>query len=87
MLNSRIFWLLFFGLVLMRCISVKIIVISVRQKKMFSLSARFPTFLKIRKFLLDIRKDFLIMRNFYLVEILSEPNSLTIVTGKKKYSK
>ena len=39
-------------------------------------------FLKMRKFLLDMRKDFLIMSNFYLVEILSEPNSLTIVTSK-----
>ena len=50
---------------------------------MFSLSARFPTFLKMRKHLLDMRKDFLIMSNFYLDEILSEPNSLTIVTNKK----
>ena len=33
-------------------------------------------------FLLDMRKDFLIMSNFYLAEILSEPNSLTIVTSK-----
>ena len=37
----------------------------------------------MRKFLLDMRKDFLIMSNFYLVEILSEPNSLTIVARKK----
>ena len=37
----------------------------------------------MRKFLLDMRKDFLIMSNFYLVEIPSEPNSLTIVTSKK----
>ena len=37
----------------------------------------------MRQFLLDMRKDFLIMSNFYLVEILSEPNSLTIVTSKK----
>ena len=37
----------------------------------------------MRKFLFDMRKDFLIMSNFYLVEILSEPNSLTIVTSKK----
>ena len=43
----------------------------------------FQPFLKMRKFLLDMRKDFLIMSNFYLVEILSEPNSLTIVTSKK----
>ena len=35
------------------------------------------------KFWLDMRKDFLIMRNFYLVEILGEPNSLTIVASKK----
>ena len=37
----------------------------------------------MRKFLLDMRKDFLIISNFYLVEILGEPNSLTIVTSKK----
>ena len=37
----------------------------------------------MRKFLLDMRKDFLIMSNFYLVEILGEQNSLTIVTSKK----
>ena len=30
-----------------------------------------------------MRKGFLMMSNFYLVEILSEPNSLTIVTSKK----
>ena len=42
-----------------------------------------PPFLKIRKFLLDMRKDFLIMSKFYLVEILNEPNSLTRVTSKK----
>ena len=40
----------------------------------------------MRKFLLDMRKDFLIMSNFYLVEIVGEPNSLAIVTVKK-YSK
>ena len=40
-------------------------------------------FLKLRKFLLDMKKDFLIMSNFYLVEILSDPNSLTTVTSKK----
>ena len=28
-------------------------------------------------------KDFLIMSNYYLVEILSEPNSLTTVPSKK----
>ena len=37
----------------------------------------------MRKFLLDVRKDFLIVSNFYLVEILGEPNNLTIVTCKK----
>ena len=31
----------------------------------------------MRKSLLDMRKEFLIMSNFYVVEILSEPNSLT----------
>ena len=40
-------------------------------------------FLKMRKIFFDIRKDFLIMSNFYLVEILSEPNSLAIVASKK----
>ena len=43
----------------------------------------FQPFLKITNFLIDTRKDFLIISNFYLVEILSEPNSLTIVTSKK----
>ena len=57
---------------------MKIMVISLRQKNIFS-----QPFLKMRKLLLDIRKDFLIMSNFYLVEILSEPNSVTIVTSKK----
>ena len=55
----------------MRCISVEIMVISVRQKKRF-LSQRF---LKIRKVLLDMRKGFLIMSNFYLVEIRKESNN------------
>ena len=41
----------------------------------------------MRKFLLDMRKDFLVMSNFYPVEILGKPNSLTIVASKKKYSK
>ena len=50
---------------------------------MFSLSASFPIFLKMRKFLLDMREYFLIMSNFHLVEILSEPNSLTVMTSKK----
>ena len=40
-------------------------------------------FLKSRKFLLDTRKDFLKTNDFYLVEILSEPNNLTILTSKK----
>ena len=40
----------------------------------------------MRKFLLDMRNDFLIMSNFYLVEIVGERNSLTIVTSRK-YSK
>ena len=31
-----------------------------------------------------MRKDFLIMSNFYLVEILSEPNSLTITTQNEQ---
>ena len=53
-------------------------VISVRQKNIIY----FQPFLKIRKFLLDMRKYFLIMTNFYLVEILSEPNGLAIVTSK-----
>ena len=39
----------------------------------------FQHFLKMRQFVFDMRKDFLIMINFYLVEILSEPNCLTIV--------
>ena len=66
----------------MRCISVRIMIISVRQKNVFFQHVSQP-FLKMRKFLLDMRKDFLIMSNFYLVEILSEPNSLTIVASKK----
>ena len=37
----------------------------------------------MRKFLLDVRNDFLIMSNFYLVKILTEPNGLTTVTSKK----
>ena len=67
----------------MRCISVKIMVISVRQKKCFLSQHVSQPFLKKRKCLLDMRKDFLIMSNFYLAEIFSEPNSLTIVTSKK----
>ena len=35
MLDSLIFWKLFFGLVLMWCISVKIMIISVRQENVF----------------------------------------------------
>ena len=42
-----------------------------------------PTLSQIEKILLDMRKDFLITSNFDLVEILSKPNSLTIVTSKK----
>ena len=57
-------------------------IISVRQKKCF-LSAHFPTLSQNENFLLDMRKDFLIMINFYLAEILSDPNSLTIVTSEK----
>ena len=63
----------------MWCISVNIMVISVRQKNVIY----YQPFLKMRKFLLNTRKDFLIMSNFYLVEILNEPNSLTIVTSKQ----
>ena len=55
---------------------------SVREKNVFFQHVS-QSFLKMRKFLLDMRKDFLIMSNFSLVEILSEPNSLTIVTSKK----
>ena len=58
---------------------MKIMIISVRQKNVF-----YPQpVLKMRKFLLDMRKDFLIMINFYLVKILNEPNSLTVVKSKK----
>ena len=57
-------------------------VISVRQKNVIY----FQPFLKMRKLLLDMRKDFLIISNFYLVEILKEPNNITIVTSKN-YSK
>ena len=66
----------------MRCVSVRIMIILVRQNKCF-LSARFPTLSQNEIFLLDMRKDFLIMSNLYLAEILSQPNSLTIVTSKK----
>ena len=65
----------------MRYIPVKIMIISVRPKNVFVQYVSLP-FLKMRKFLLDMRKDFLIIGNFYLVEILSEPNSLTVVTSK-----
>ena len=63
----------------MWCIWGKIMVISVRQKNVFYSQP----FLKMRKFLLHMRKDFLIMINFYLAEILIEKNSLTIMTSKK----
>ena len=36
-------------------------------------------FLKMRKFLLDMRRDFLIMSNFYLVEILIEPSNYVLI--------
>ena len=66
----------------MRCISVKIKVISARQKNVFhSLS-----FLKMKKYLLDMRKVFFTMTNFYLVEILSEQTVL-LHWQLKKYSK
>ena len=70
----------------MRSISVKIMVISVRQEKFFLCQHVAQPVLKMKKKLFDMRKDFLIMSNFYLVEILSEPDSLTIVRSKK-YSK
>ena len=54
-------------------------VISVRQKNVF----HFQPFLKMRKFLLKMRKDFVAMSIFYLVQILSELNSLAIVASKK----
>ena len=57
--------------------------LSETKKKWFLSQHVSQPFLKMRKFLLDMRKDFLIMSNFYLVEILSEPNSLTTVTSKK----
>ena len=37
----------------------------------------------MRKFLLDMRKYFFMMSNFYLIEVLGEPNSFTIVTSKE----
>ena len=43
----------------------------------------YQPFLKMRKLLLDMSKAFLIMSNFYIAEILSEPKSLTIATSKK----
>ena len=49
------------------------------DKKIFFCQHSSQPFLKMRKFLRDMRKDFLIMSNFYLVKILSEQNSLTIV--------
>ena len=52
-------------------------------KKCFLCQHVSQPFLKMRKFLLDMRKDFIIINNLYLVEILSEPNSLIIVTSKK----
>ena len=58
-------------------------VISVRQKKCFLCQDISQPFLKMRQFLLDMRKDFLIMNNFYHVEIISEPDSATVVASKK----
>ena len=37
----------------------------------------------MRKFFLDMRNDFLLISNLYLVEIISEPNSLTIARSTK----
>ena len=54
-----------------------------QTKKCFLCQHVSHPFLKMRKFLLDMRKDFLIISNFYLIEILSEPNILTIVTSNK----
>ena len=70
---------MFFGFVLMWYISVKIMVISVRQQNVIYSQP----FLKMRKFLLDMIKYFFMMSNFYLIEVLGEPNSFTIVTSKK----
>ena len=42
-------------------------------------------FLKMWKFLLAMRKEFISMSNFYYAEILSETISLTIMTSKKKF--
>ena len=66
----------------MRCIWVRIMIVSLRQKNVFFQYVSQP-FLKMRNFLLDMRKDFLIMSNFYRCEIFSKSNSLTIVTSKK----
>ena len=52
-------------------------------KKYFHCQHVSQPFLKMRKFLLDIRKDFRIVSKFYLVEIFSKPNSLAIVASKK----
>ena len=54
----RYFGNYFFGLVLMRCISVKIMIISVRQKKMVSLSACFPTLSQNEKIFAEYEKRF-----------------------------
>ena len=51
--------------------------LSETKKKFFS------TLYQNEKCLLDMRKYFLIMSNFYVDKVLSEPNSLTIVTSKK----
>ena len=60
--------------------------LSVTKKKCF-LSARFRTLSQNEDFLFDMRKYFFIISNFYLAEILSEPNSLAIVTSKKPLKK
>ena len=64
----------------MWCISVKVMIISVRQKKCFL----FLTLSKNEKIFAWCEKRFShIINNFYFAEILSEPNSLTVVTSKK----
>ena len=73
----RYFGNYFFGLVSMRCVGKNNV--NLREtKNMFS-----QPFLKMWKFLLDMRKDLLIMNKFCIVEILSEANSLTMVASKK----
>ena len=52
-------------------------------KKVFSLLAYSPTLSLNEKIFAWYEKEFLIMSKFYLNEILSEPNSFTIVVSKK----